>query len=96
VSALFKGNKVEVIVGEARFVGAHAVRVGEREVTAEKFIVATGSRPIVLPGFEVDGDRVVDSTGALLLARCRSASWRSAVRRSVSSSPTSTPPSAAR
>jgi dihydrolipoamide dehydrogenase len=68
VTALFKGNKVEVIEGEARFVGAHTVQVGEREVTAEKFIVATGSRPIALPGFDVDGDRVVDSTGALLLA----------------------------
>jgi dihydrolipoamide dehydrogenase len=68
VSALFKGNKVQVIEGEARFVDAHAVRVGEREVTAEKFIVATGSRPIVLPGFDLDGDRIVDSTGALLMA----------------------------
>jgi dihydrolipoamide dehydrogenase len=68
VKALFKGNKVEVIAGEARFVGAHTVRVGEREVTADKFIVATGSRPIALPGFDIDGDRVVDSTGALLLA----------------------------
>jgi dihydrolipoamide dehydrogenase len=57
---------VELIEGEARFVGATRCRWAT-EVTAEKFIVATGSRPIALPGFDVDGDRIVDSTGALLL-----------------------------
>jgi len=68
VSQLLKGNKVDLIVGEARFVEPRALQVGDRRVTAEKFIVATGSRPIVLPGFEPDGDRIVDSTGALRVA----------------------------
>jgi dihydrolipoamide dehydrogenase len=65
VSQLLKGNKVDLIVGEARFVEPRALQVGDRRLTADKFIVATGSRPIVLPGFEPDGDRIVDSTGAL-------------------------------
>ncbi len=68
VRQLLKGHKVDVLEGEAAFVEPHAITVGDRKVTAEKFIVATGSRPISLPGFEVDGDRVVDSTGALLVA----------------------------
>jgi dihydrolipoamide dehydrogenase len=65
VGMLFKGNKIEVIEGEARFSGEHELTVGERTVTFEKAIVATGSSPIVIPGFEPDGERIVDSTGAL-------------------------------
>jgi dihydrolipoamide dehydrogenase len=65
VAQLLKGNKVDLIRGEARFVEANAIRVEDRRVTGERFIVATGSRPIVLPGLEPDGQRVVDSTGAL-------------------------------
>ena len=65
VSLLFKGNKVTVIEGEGAFVDAHTLKVGERTVTADRFIVATGSRPIQIPGFEFDGERIIDSTGAL-------------------------------
>ena len=68
VSMLFKGNKVELIDGEAGFADAHTVTVGERTVSADKFIVATGSSPIEIPGFEVDGDTIVDSTGALMVS----------------------------
>jgi dihydrolipoamide dehydrogenase len=68
VKALLKGAKVEVIAGEARFVNANAIAVGERELSAKAFIVATGSRPIAIPGFEPDGERIVDSTGALLIS----------------------------
>ncbi|MDF1522690.1 MAG: dihydrolipoyl dehydrogenase [Trueperaceae bacterium] len=65
VGQLLKGNKVDLIQGEARFVDPHTLQVGDRTVSADKLIVATGSRPVALPGFELDGDRVVDSTGAL-------------------------------
>jgi dihydrolipoamide dehydrogenase len=68
VTQLLKGNKVDLIAGEARFVEAHALEVGDRRVTADRFIVATGSRPIVIPGFEPDGERIVDSTGALQIS----------------------------
>jgi dihydrolipoamide dehydrogenase len=68
VGQLLKGNKVDLIEGEARFADAHTIEVGDRKVSAEKFIVATGSRPVELKGFEPDGDRIVDSTGALLVA----------------------------
>lgn len=68
VKQLLKGNKVELVSGEAKFVEANAVQVGDRRLSAKSFIVATGSRPIQIPGFEPDGERIVDSTGALLLS----------------------------
>src|SRR6188472_1320917 len=37
----------EVVPGEASFVGARTVRVGERELAAEKILVAAGSRTAV-------------------------------------------------
>ena len=43
--------------GTARFVDAHAVRVGENELTAEKILIATGSRTAVPP---IDGIGQVD------------------------------------
>ncbi len=43
----FEGLGVEVIPGEARFVSANEVRVGERSLRARNFVVAAGSRPAV-------------------------------------------------
>jgi dihydrolipoamide dehydrogenase len=68
VRSLLKSNKVDLIEGRAVFKDAHTVQVGERSVSAEKIIVATGSEPIQIPGFETDGETIVDSTGALLVA----------------------------
>ncbi len=65
VQMLFKGNKVTLLEGEGTFVDAHTLQVGDKKVSAERFIVATGSRPIQIPGFEFDGERIIDSTGAL-------------------------------
>lgn len=68
VKMLFKGNKVDLLEGTARFKDKNTVAVGDKTYTASKFIVATGSSPIVIPGFEPDGERIVDSTGALLVS----------------------------
>ncbi len=65
VSMLFKGNKITLVKGEARFTDPHTIDAGGKRYRAERFIVATGSRPIQIPGFEFDGQRIVDSTGAL-------------------------------
>ncbi len=69
VQMLFKGNKVTLLEGEGRFLDAHTLQVGERKVTAERFVVATGSRPIQIPGFEFDGQRIIDSTAALTVTK---------------------------
>ena len=69
VAYLLKKAGVEVIVGAARLVSAHEVSVGEaRTVSAGAVIVATGSRPKVVPGLEFDGERVLSSDDALMLS----------------------------
>jgi dihydrolipoamide dehydrogenase len=67
ISMLFKTNKVTLIEGNAKFADAHTITVGDRKYTAERFIIATGSSPVSIPGFEVDETDIVDSTGALLI-----------------------------
>jgi dihydrolipoamide dehydrogenase len=70
VEGLLKGNKVEIVRGEAYFVDNTTVRVmDENSAQTYKFknaIIATGSRPIELPQFKYT-KRVLDSTGALAL-----------------------------
>ena len=70
VEMLLKKNKVEIIRGEAFFNDTHQLRViSDESAQSYRFkhaIVATGSRPIEIPGFKFGG-RVLDSTGALNL-----------------------------
>ncbi|WP_310582830.1 dihydrolipoyl dehydrogenase [Deinococcus sp.] len=65
VSGLFRANKVVHLTGQASFVDAHTVKVGDRNVTATNIIIATGSEPAALKGLDVDQSLIVDSTGAL-------------------------------
>lgn len=70
VQSLLKGNKVEVISGEAFFTKPDEVRImhenGGQRIKFEKCIVATGSRPIELKSLPF-GKRVLSSTEALTL-----------------------------
>jgi dihydrolipoamide dehydrogenase len=73
VGELLDHGDVRVVHGEARFNRPDrvAVRTPEDRVLFFEFdhaIVATGSRPIELPGLPFDGERVLDSTGALALS----------------------------
>ncbi len=67
IEFLFKKNKVTWLKGHAAFEDAHSVKVGDETVTANDIVIATGSSVTPLPGVEVDNDgqRIVDSTGAL-------------------------------
>lgn len=58
---------VEVVAGSAELTGSRSVRIeGYGEVVARRGIVlATGSRPRMLPGLTADGRRVVTSDDAL-------------------------------
>src|SRR6185312_12752110 len=72
VGSLLDAGEVRVVHGEARFNRADrvAVRTPEDRVAFFEFehaIVATGSRPVALPNLPFDGERVLDSTGALAL-----------------------------
>ena len=44
---------VEIIRGEATFVGQKRLAVGDREITEERIVIATGSRPSELPFAEL-------------------------------------------
>ncbi|MCK7605768.1 dihydrolipoyl dehydrogenase [Geobacillus stearothermophilus] len=70
VEGLLKGNKIEIVKGEAYFVDANTVRVvngdSAQTYTFKNAIIATGSRPIELPNFKFS-NRILDSTGALNL-----------------------------
>lgn len=72
VGQLLKGNSVTIIRGEANFKSPTELEVkgaeGTVAVTAKNFIVATGSRPIEIPGFAIDETNVLSSTGALALS----------------------------
>ena len=65
VSQLLKGNSVTVIKGQAEFKSSKELKVGSDTLTAKNFIVATGSRPIEIPGFAFDEKNICSSTGAL-------------------------------
>ena len=83
IGQLFKANKVESLFGSATFTGPNSVSVatkdGNVDVQFKHCIVATGSRPVQIPGFPFGGTRsgsegdaasqrggdVLDSTSAL-------------------------------
>jgi dihydrolipoamide dehydrogenase len=70
VEGLLKGNKVDLVRGEAYFMDGNSLKViGETSSQTYNFkhaIIATGSRPIELPTFKYS-KRVLNSTGALAL-----------------------------
>jgi dihydrolipoamide dehydrogenase len=69
VRQLLKAADVEIVEGEASFVGPNEVRIrAAHETSRIKFkdcILATGSSPRELDGFAVDHQRVLDSTDLL-------------------------------
>ncbi len=71
VRTLLKANKVDMMVGNARFVGPRTLEVttadGVVTVEGDNVVVAVGSRPIEIPGFSYRDRRVLDSTKALAL-----------------------------
>ena len=71
VEQLLKGNKVTIISGEASFKSSNELVVkskkGSESVKAKNYIIATGSRPIEIPGFSFDEKTVLSSTGGLAL-----------------------------
>jgi len=69
---LSKQRKVQYAQGEAAFENSNTLRVtkaggGEEKMTFDRIILATGSRPAVIPTLKLDSPRLLDSTGALNL-----------------------------
>jgi dihydrolipoamide dehydrogenase len=73
VRQLLKVNGCDWRSGQAKLVAPGKVEVAglgpdagkTTMVEADHIVIATGSRPVEIPGFAFDGNRVVDSTGGL-------------------------------
>lgn len=67
LSGLLKQRKIEVINGFGRLDGPNRVVVndGEQVLEAKNVIIATGSVPRSIPGYDFDGVRIVSSDHAL-------------------------------
>ncbi|MBC5825399.1 MAG: dihydrolipoyl dehydrogenase [Candidatus Eremiobacteraeota bacterium] len=73
IGTLFKANKVEWVAGVASIVDDRTVSVksaeaGAQERSAENLVIATGSEPIPLPGFERNGKTILNSDDSVSLA----------------------------
>ncbi len=79
VGQLLKANGCTVIAGDAKFTGPNTLEVSRRgdgapgttatgtdTISFNQCVVATGSRPSALKGFEIDQKKIWDSTGALV------------------------------
>jgi dihydrolipoamide dehydrogenase len=69
IDFLFKKNKVDVIRGSAKILGAGRVEVDGKVHEAKNIIIATGSDSARLRGVETDEKQIITSTGALVLER---------------------------
>lgn len=68
VQGLIKKNKIEYFSAEARFENAQTIVLSNGEkIQGSHVIIATGSRPREIPGFEFDEKQVLSSTGMLSL-----------------------------
>ena len=72
VEFLMKKNKIDVIVGRGKIIGAGKVEVTGADaktllVDTRNIVIATGSDVARLKGIEIDEKRIVSSTGALAL-----------------------------
>ena len=70
VEFLMKKNDVAVLRGNGILTGPTSVSIsggdaGEIEATAKDLILATGSAPRLLPGLEIDGERIITSDEAV-------------------------------
>jgi pyruvate/2-oxoglutarate dehydrogenase complex dihydrolipoamide dehydrogenase (E3) component len=59
VAGRLAAEGIEVLAGTGRLTGPRTVTVGDREVSADIVLIATGAQPRILPAAVPDGDRVL-------------------------------------
>ncbi|MGQ0615778.1 MAG: dihydrolipoyl dehydrogenase [Acidimicrobiia bacterium] len=64
LGGLLKKRKVTVIDGHGQLQADGSVKVGDDVVRGRSVILATGSAPRSIPGFDIDGERVITSDHA--------------------------------
>src|SRR5256885_6607426 len=67
-----KARKVQYVRGDASFENSNTVKLkkvdgGEEILSFDRIVIATGSRPAVVPTLKLDSPRMMDSTGGLNL-----------------------------
>ncbi|MFC6961247.1 dihydrolipoyl dehydrogenase [Halocatena marina] len=74
VEKLCKANGINLVEGKATFADENKVRIvhdgegqGSESIEFEHAIIATGSHPIEIPGFEFDSEHILSSRDALAL-----------------------------
>ncbi len=69
VGGLLKNHKIDTFMGDAQVTSKTTIEVkgkkGTEKLEAKNIVVATGSTPIEVPGFDFDGKNVWSSTDAL-------------------------------
>jgi len=71
VGFLMKKNGIDVYEGTGQLTGPESIKVtlnqgGETDLTGRNIILATGARPRMLPGLDVDGQRIITYKEAIL------------------------------
>ena len=74
INFLMKKNKVDVLQGHGSFIDKNTIKITKQDgstqqISAEKTIIATGSKPITPPAFNYDKKRVITSTEALNITK---------------------------
>ena len=73
VDYLMKKNKIERFLGFGKLVSKNEIEItsesGTEKILSKNIILATGSSPIDIPGFEIDGKQVVTSDHAINLPK---------------------------
>lgn len=68
VAYLMNKNKIDVITGVGSLKDKNTILInGKDEISADKIIIATGSKPVHLPFAKIDKKRIITSTEALKL-----------------------------
>jgi dihydrolipoamide dehydrogenase len=70
---LSKQRKIEYIQGQAIFENSNTLKISrtngsEESLTFDRIVIATGSRPAIIPSLKLETPRVMDSTSALDLS----------------------------
>jgi dihydrolipoamide dehydrogenase len=73
IASLFTKYGIEVIEGRAEFADDHTLHIsGQSDINTLKFkhaIIATGSLPVDIPGFPIDGTHILGSKEALAITQ---------------------------
>ncbi|KAF2956992.1 dihydrolipoyl dehydrogenase [Marinitoga sp. 38H-ov] len=69
VQFLLKKNKIDLIEGFGELVSKNEIKVNDKIYTAKNIILATGSKPKSIPGFDIDENQILSSNGALMMEK---------------------------